>query len=562
MGADVSTSREPCAPQGIDAAYEALLREGDGPLVSVIIPLPDSRGHALESLRAWAENQSFPRERYEVILMGDGTEPGLEAQARARLCKPDRLIIQPDASEFELYDIGARAATGRWVVFTEGHCLGGRHCLRELVRHFATTGDAVAACRSVGFTSNHMARMESRAFDGVAPIRLHPDHWSKVFLRGSAVSREVYLAVGGINGRYHLFCEPDLSARIHATGHALGYAPRAIVYHYNTTRFRELSESVHGYIGGEIRYRLEHPAGDGDRYFGVPSWWQQRGLLDPAVDRNVWQSLGKTLSGPDEGRADRFRRWAMLLPFALLGQRGRCLREERRVLLARARVWWWRKNDDALFPAYRDLAERLAWQHAVHVLSASDHLESPESAEARDVYDVPDLPETWLTGFHLVEELDGEQFRWSGPVACLKLPLDPEYRVLRLRTRGLRPRPGLRAFLNGRRLAIHDCQSESGEIRLILGRRHFKPGPFQYLVLICEPLRPWLQGVPDQRELGLPLFSVVREGVRSPYSPASSPRAERRSSTKRRTSPATSSARSESAASYASAGAPPGSVVG
>ena len=61
MGADVSTSREPCAPQGIDAAYEALLREGDGPLVSVIIPLPDSRGHALESLRAWAENQSSPR---------------------------------------------------------------------------------------------------------------------------------------------------------------------------------------------------------------------------------------------------------------------------------------------------------------------------------------------------------------------------------------------------------------------------------------------------------------------------------------------------------------------
>jgi hypothetical protein len=557
---ETSASSEWLGPRSADGAYEALLRDSDGPLMSVIIPLPGSRGHAIESVRSWAREQGFPRERYEVIALGDGAEPGLEARARALLTAYDRYIVEPKASEVKLYEIGARAARGRWVLLTEGHCLGDRDCIAELVRFLATSGADGAACRSFGIGSNSMARMEQRAYEHVVPIRLHPDHWSKVFLRGTAVSREAFLAVGGLAWRYGLFCESEFAARLHAAGYTIGYARAALVHHFNTTSFQELSESAHAYAHGEVLYRLEHPDGEGDRYFGTPVWWRQRGLLDSAVDRNLWSSLAKSLGRPDAGRGGRWRRWLELLPTAVFGRRGRRWLADGRVLGARARCWWWRNRDDNLFPAYRDLSASLTTQGAIEALSSSDVPDEGVWSAAGDTCALADLPETWLTGFHLVEELDGERFRWSGPIASIKLRLDADDRVLRLRTRGLRHRPGLQAFLNGRRLAIHDCQAEHGEIRLILGRRHVKPGPFQYLVLICEPLRPWLHGVPDQRELGIPLFSVAREGA--PYAPGSSPRAERRSSTKRRTSPATSNARSASAASYASAGTPPGSVVG
>jgi hypothetical protein len=36
----------------------------------------------------------------------------------------------------------------------------------------------------------------------------------------------------------------------------------------------------------------------------------------------------------------------------------------------------------------------------------------------------------------------------------------------------------------------------------------FTAGPEQLLILTCNPLRPWTLGVPDRRELGLPIFSI------------------------------------------------------
>ena len=166
---------------------------------------------------------------------------------------------------------------------------------------------------------------------------------------------------------------------------------------------------------------------------------------------------------------------------------------------------------DRLLPAYRALWAGLAKQSGLHALSTmrAEALDRASSSTA-DGSAMGEVPEDWLVGFHDVEEYDGERFRWSGPLAALKLPLELDRYLLRIRTRGLRRGVRLRAFLNGRPLLVHDCQSESGEIRLALRRTHFRKTRFQYLVLLCEPLRPWLHGVPDRRELRLPVFGVSR----------------------------------------------------
>jgi len=64
----------------------------DKPLLSVIIPLGDHRGHALEAIESWTR-QTCPREDYEVIVITDGREPELEA-AVARLAAGGLLIME------------------------------------------------------------------------------------------------------------------------------------------------------------------------------------------------------------------------------------------------------------------------------------------------------------------------------------------------------------------------------------------------------------------------------------------------------------------------------------
>ena len=493
-------------------AHDTLVSGGDELLVSVIMPLPDSRGHAIESVQAWAQRQRFRRDRYEVILISDGTDPALEAQAASMLQPHDRLLIGPAGSEYRLYEIGARAAQGRWLVFTESHCAADPDCLAELVRYLARSGLDGAACHSIGTGTGYLARMETRAYEQVSSIRLDPTHFSKVFLRGTAVSREAFRAVGGLQWRYSLFCEPLLAASLHAAGFRLGYAPAARVNHFNTTTYAELRESVQNYVGGECRYRLDHPSGERDRYFGTPAWWTDRSRLDVRLARQIWRSLTSSLLEPGPARSGRWRRWLALTPITVLGARWYTAQTDLRVGLSRIRCWWWRRDEERLLPAYHDLwtalTERAALRTLAEAASAVD-----QGCTPRDRFGVADVPEAWLSGFHLVEAVDGARFRWSGPVAGVKLPLAPGDRQLRLITRGLRHRPRLRAFFNGHRLAIHDCQAEHGEIRLAISARHLRPGPFQYLVLLTQPLRPWLEGVPDRRELGIPLFEIVRAGA-------------------------------------------------
>jgi hypothetical protein len=37
----------------------------------------------------------------------------------------------------------------------------------------------------------------------------------------------------------------------------------------------------------------------------------------------------------------------------------------------------------------------------------------------------------------------------------------------------------------------------------------FEQSPEQRLIVTCNPVRPWTFGVPDRRELGLPIFSIA-----------------------------------------------------
>lgn len=486
----------------------ALLHDETQLLVSVVLPLPDHRGNALRSVRSWAREQSLSRDRYEVLVVADGSDPGLEAAATALLAPHDRLVYGPPGNETELYDVGARQARGRWLFFTEAHGIGAADCLKEMVQYLAETGLVGASCRSEGFGRSVFARLEERQFDQAASIRLAPSHWSKLFIRGAALEREIYLRHGGLKARYRLFAEPELSSRLHAAGYRIGFVSGALVRHGNMETVAEMREALHEYARGEATFRLDHPRGERDHHFGVPGWWSERILLDAGIERYLWRSLLSSLACPVPNRPWARRAWLRLLPRALFGHRVRIWAAELGIQRAAVRCWWWRRQEERLFGAYMDLWSGLATQGALRTLTEAKLAAARTQPTAIAGVAMAELTDDWLAGFHALEEYDGERFRWAGPLACIKLPLVPGNGLLRLRTRGLRPGLRARAFLNGHRLMLHDRQADRGEIALSVRRRHFRRRGFQYLALLCDPLKPWMQGVLDTRELGLPLFRV------------------------------------------------------
>jgi hypothetical protein len=257
--------------------------ESPVPELSVVLTLLDHNGHAVEGVESWTRKQDLPRDRYEVIVVGSGSEPEVEESIRPFLGGGDRLLRHASSTELELHDHGARTATGRWLLFTEGHTAAEPSCLASLLDYLNENESRyTGACiRSTdGGGTNPIARCERRWYvDGFDEWSREGD-WRKVTIRGFAIRRNAYLDAGGFEHRFGCFAETAMAATLDSRGEGLGYAPAAAVKHYDATQMRELLSYIREYREGELAYRATHPSEYCDRYFGVmPPRMDRRGRI-------------------------------------------------------------------------------------------------------------------------------------------------------------------------------------------------------------------------------------------------------------------------------------------
>ena len=281
------------------------------PRFSIIIPLPDHRGMAIDCIASWTRGQTLPRSQFELVLLADGSNAALDEKLRGLLGPGDQFIVHPTDNETLLYDLGARHARGHMLLFSEPHCIAEPQCLAELAEYLATHAVDGACLRSVGISPNWMARLEEKQYNqGFAEVG-RPGDWRKVILRGVAVDRAAYLAAGGFEHAFGRFAEWALGARLHAQGRRLGYAAGAAVQHLYTTDFAQLAPHVLGFSAGEILYRDHEPAEYCDRYFGVPAEWLDRNLCQRDVARALRRAAGRRLlgQGPWREKGRWLRQW-------------------------------------------------------------------------------------------------------------------------------------------------------------------------------------------------------------------------------------------------------------
>jgi hypothetical protein len=333
--------------------------------------------------------------------------------------------------------------------------------------------------------------------------------------RGFAIYRRIFLEEGGFEYEYDRFAEHALAARLHSRGRRLGYAAGATVRHRYTTGLAQLFPFVRDFSRGECAYRMSHPRDYCERYFGYSEDWVEREAFRPelarALCRASWRSLRQDLTGGDRalarGQAHALGRW---LPVALLGPRWPLLQARWRLWLAISRSWLWRWSEERLYRAYCDAYARMVRVSRLEFIA--EHLVSSRPVPPiATTYRPGEMDDEGLVGFHAIERWGDETFRWSGPVALIRLGLPQETYEVHLETRALRRAPPplhLRVFFNWHRLPAAALRWQEGTLSFRIESSMFAPGPEQHLILTCNPLRPWTVGVPDRRALGLPIFSI------------------------------------------------------
>jgi hypothetical protein len=120
---------------------------------------------------------------------------------------------------------------------------------------------------------------------------------------------------------------------------------------------------------------------------------------------------------------------------------------------------------------------------------------------------VDELDDEALVGAHAFEREAERTYRWTEPVALLRLASPPGRHELVLDTGGLRGRPldyVTGAYAAGRRVSHDRLRGDATRLVVPLPPH----GPGTGVTILSRPLDPRTLGAEDPRRLGMPLFSV------------------------------------------------------
>ena len=353
------------------------------PFLSVVIPLPDHRGHAFEAIESWLE-QTCPRSDYEIVVIIDGREPELE-QAVADLLSPnDQILLCEEASLHECYNSGARAAQGQVLLFTESHVKAHPDCVAEMIARFAKGDVDALAVASGGIDESRFAAQEQIIYEEALSDRI-AGGWNLCTVRGCAIERNAFHRAGGFLKQYGHFSEILLGARLRENGGRLGYAERARVWHFNSGTFAHFGRELTAYGRDEIRFRAENPHSPLLKYIGPCHVWDNRdSLLAATAAKHLGKLLGTVAQDFFRGRIRGALRTtaqaALFVPTLCFGSRWETLKASCAVLWAVFLLYLFESNNKAYYRAFRAIwiaqIHRGRAQEITRQLSVSKHQDS------------------------------------------------------------------------------------------------------------------------------------------------------------------------------------------
>ena len=234
---------------------------GPAPAVSVVVPCFDAPG-ALALTLAGLERQDWPRERLEVVIVDDGSEPPLEPPAETPLALR---WVRREGRGFSLAaarNAGARAAAGAVLVFLDADMIAEAGLVAAHARWHGALADALTLgfrnCVSVAGVDAGAVRkrpgtvralLAGRAFDPPWQERLmaatgdltarREDLFRAAAGNNLGISRALFEEAGGFDERFERYGGEDteLAWRVQVRGGVLVPVREALAWHQG--RWRE-----------------------------------------------------------------------------------------------------------------------------------------------------------------------------------------------------------------------------------------------------------------------------------------------------------------------------------
>ena len=197
--------------------------------VSVIIPTYNSASKIKKCLKA-LEEQRFPRERYEVIVIDDGStdETGLIA-ARFDI----HYYYQENKGPAVARNCGAEIAKGDIILFTDADCIPDRNWIKEMVSPFKNREIVGVKGAYRNNQKTLWARFAQIEFCERYDLLLTKDYIDMIDTYSAGYRKDVFDLMGGFDESFPVPNneDTDLSYRMSLNGYKMVFNPNAVVWH-------------------------------------------------------------------------------------------------------------------------------------------------------------------------------------------------------------------------------------------------------------------------------------------------------------------------------------------
>ena len=225
---------------------------------SVIIPTYN-RPLQLDCCLAALARLDFPKDRYEVVVVDDGSASSMETVVEPyRQIMNMTLLVQENSGPAVARNNGVAHSRGRFIAFMDDDCRPDRDWLTKLSERFLEDPRRMYGGKVFNALDNNIYSAASQLLIDYlyAYYNSELEHARFFTSNNMAMARDIFDAVGGFDTNFPgVFGEDrELCDRWLNFGYGLSYVPEAIVCHYHELTFWTYCRQHFFYGGGAVRF--------------------------------------------------------------------------------------------------------------------------------------------------------------------------------------------------------------------------------------------------------------------------------------------------------------------
>ncbi len=260
---------------------------------SIVIPTYN-RPRQLAACLASLQQLDYPRDRFEVVIVDDGSHVDLSSVVSSGKGDLDvRLLSQKNAGPGAARNYGVAQAKGDYIAFTDDDCMPQPDWLSSIAAHLTRSPSALVGGHTLNaLTDNPYSSASQQLIDYLYAYFRQQNTAIRFFTSNNmGVAKQTFLAVGGFDAKLRIASEDrELCDRWRQHDYPMIYAPEVNIVHAHDLSLKSFWQQHFSYGRGAFYFHTARAKRNQDKFKVEPPSFYLNLLTYPLQQRiNLFQ---------------------------------------------------------------------------------------------------------------------------------------------------------------------------------------------------------------------------------------------------------------------------------